>query len=142
MEFLVILLTLICYVAAVFLWWYHQTPLYLLTLVSGQVGSLASPLWTALYESSYRSNLSIFGTILGQPVYSLQVIAATWYYTLPALVVYFLYRSRWWFSGYFTALLTYGGFLFYHTILESIGLRSNIWNYTTQAALRLACRAH
>jgi hypothetical protein len=130
MGFLVFLLTLICYGLAIYLWWDQQKPIYVFALLSGHVGSLASPLWTLLYGVQYSADFSPLLHVLGSPLPFVVFLGAAWFYTLPALLVFYLYATRWWVSGYFAGLVTYGAFLFYHTILESVGLRLGIWFYT------------
>lgn len=133
MDVLVTLLAIALYGLAGFLWWYQQSPVYFLALLSGQIGALVSPLWGVLYNEAYHPNLAVLATLGGQPLYTLVFFGSSWFYSLPVLVVFFLYRSRWWFPGYFTALITYGVFVFYHTVLESIGIRAQLWRYPTDA---------
>jgi hypothetical protein len=66
-------------------------------------------------------------------------MGAGWFYTLPAMVVLYLYRYQLQmrFSGYLTGLVIYGAFLFYHLILETIGLRFQIWSYQSPATMPL-----
>lgn len=130
MDVLVGFLTLICYGLAVYLWWRYRTPVYLIALLSGHLAALASPLWSVLYGVVYRPDLAVFTTLLEQPLPRMLVVAAAWFYPLPALLVHFLYLSRWWFPGYLSGLLTFGAFLLYHLIMEMLGLRANIWSYT------------
>lgn len=137
MEAAVFLITLFYYGLAIFLWWDEETPIYLLALLSGHIGVLFSPLWPLLYDFTYRSDLIAIFSLLGHPLPATLFIAAAWYYSLPALIVLYLYSAHWWFSGYFTGIITYGVFLFYHTIFESIGLRSNFWLYTSTTPLPL-----
>lgn len=131
MEGFALLVAVVCYGLAGYLWWRLRTPVYLFTLVSGHVGALASPLWAILYNIVYRPDLESLATLFGRPLLRNQFIASSWYYTLPAMIVLFLYQSRWWFPGYFSGLLTYIVLLLYHLILETLGLRTNIWTYTT-----------
>lgn len=137
MEVVVFLITVFYYGLALFLWWDEQTPMYLIALVSGHIGALASLLWPVLYDVSYRSDFGALFTVLGQPLLGILFVGSAWFYTLPALVVLYLYAAHWWFSGYLTGLITYGVFLFYHTIFESIGLRSSVWVYTNPVPLPL-----
>ncbi|NJN66360.1 MAG: hypothetical protein HC884_06425 [Chloroflexaceae bacterium] len=135
MEAAISLLTVLCSGAALYLWWHQRTPIYLLALISGSIGSLVSPLWPLLYGSTYASGMTVFyelfGLTLSQPV----VMAASWFYPVPALVVLYLYRLRWWLPGYLPAIFTYLIFLFYHVLIEVVGLNLNIWSY--QASYRV-----
>jgi hypothetical protein len=58
------------------------------------------------------------------------LLGAGWYYTLPALIVFFLYSTRWWFPGTVTGVLTYLIFLLYHLLIETLGLRTQTWTYS------------
>jgi hypothetical protein len=137
MGFVVVLLTIVCYGLALFLWWSQQKPVFFLALLAGHVGALASPFWPLLYATSYRADMSVFLHMMDQPLPWLLFVASAWFYTLPALLVLYLYILQWWVAGYFTGLVTYGVFLFYHTVLESIGLRVGLWSYTNAIALPL-----
>lgn len=128
METTVTLLAIIWYGVALYLWWLRRTPIYLFTLLAGHIGSLASPLWSFLYHFHYSSDLTVLYTLFDLVWYQPVVIAAAWFYTIPVLVVFFLYGSHWWFSGYLTGLITYGSFFLYHLILEIIGGRLDIWS--------------
>lgn len=129
MELVALLVTLICYGLAAYLLWSEQTPIYLITLVSGHIGALASPLWALLYEVIYRSDMAVLGTIFGQPLLRDVLVASAWFYTLPALMVIYLFVSRWWFPGYMTGLLTFAIFMLYHLLIETLGLRTAAWYY-------------
>jgi len=137
MEVLAIVFSMVCYGLAIFFWWHYRKPVFLLALVSGQVGVLASPLWQMLYEGSYQPAMSVLIAWFGAPLYTTVFWAAAWFYPLPALVVLYLYYMHWWKPGYVVGIVTYAGFLFYHSILESIGLRSELWSYTNAVALPL-----
>lgn len=135
MEAAVTLLTVVCYGLALYLWWLRRTPLYLFTILAGHIGSLATPLWSLLYGVHYASDMSPLASLFSLTWYKPVVVAAAWYYTLPVLIVFFLYGSHWWFSGYLTGLITYGVFFVYHLVLEIIGLRLDIWAYATTRSL-------
>jgi hypothetical protein len=137
MQFLAILLTVLCYVAAGYLWWREQSWNYLVALVAGHLAALLDPLWQLLYGFSFAPELATFATLLGRPLPTTVLISSAWYYTLPGLAVLYLYRNRWWFSGYTTALLTFGIFLLYHLLMQSLGTRLEIWSFTRSDALPL-----
>jgi hypothetical protein len=135
MDFLAILLTLLCYGLAGYFWWQYKTPVYVVILLSGHVAALASPLWSLLYGVAYRSDLAIMTTLFDRPLFRTLFIASAWFYTLPALLVFYLYQTRWWFPGYITGLLTYAAFMLYHLLIEALGLRANLWSYSNTTAL-------
>lgn len=137
MEAIAVLVTLVCYGLAIYLWWSQKRPAFVVALLAGHLSALAAPLWSLLYDATYRPNLEPLFTLFDQPIPTAQFMAAAWFYPLPALIVLYLYSIHWWFAGYFTALLTYAAFLFYHTILESIGLRAGLWSYSGAPAMPL-----
>lgn len=129
MEFAATLLLIVCYGTGGYLAWAQRTPLYLFAILAGHVGALASPLWRVLYGISYRLDLPTVLTLLGQPIPLPVLIGAGWYYTLPAMIVIFLFVTRWWFPGTLTSGLTYLVFLGYHLLIETLGLRTQTWAY-------------
>lgn len=137
MEAAVVLLTLASYGLAGYLWWRDGTPIYACTLLSGHIAALVSPLWIVLYGVSYRSDLAVMSTMFAQPLLRPVFLASAWIYSLPALLVLYLYRSHWWSPGYLAGLLTYAIFLLYHLIIETLGLQMNVWSYSAVPALPL-----
>lgn len=129
MEVLVILLMIICYGLAGYLAWQQQTPIYLLALVSGHLSALVSPLWRTLYGLNYSLSLGTVQTLIGQPVPLPVLFGAGWFYPLPALAVFYLYMTRWWFPGYLSGALTFAVFWLYHLLIELLGLRASLWSY-------------
>jgi hypothetical protein len=129
MVFATALLLIICYGLAGYLGWLQRTPLYLFALAAGHLSALASPLWRTLYGIEYNPAFSSVETLLGQAVPLPVVLGAGWYYPLPALVVFYLASTRWWFPGALTGVLTYLIFLLYHLLIETIGLRTQAWGY-------------
>jgi hypothetical protein len=130
MLILATLLLIVCYGLAGYLGWMQRTPIYLITIVAGHLAATVSPLWRVLYAMTYSLDLGMVQTLLGQPVPLLVAIGSGWHYPLPALVVYYLYTARWWFPGALTGLLTLLVFLLYHLLIETIGLRTQIWVYS------------
>ncbi len=129
MELAATLLLIVCYGLGAYLAWAQRTPLYLFAILAGHIGALASPLWRVLYGVSYNLDLPTVQTLLGQPVPLPVLLGAGWYYTMPALVVFFLFTTRWWFPGALTGVLTYLIFLLYHLLIETLGLRTQTWAY-------------
>ncbi|MFP4441472.1 MAG: hypothetical protein ACLFVO_29945 [Chloroflexaceae bacterium] len=135
MEAVVVLVTLACYGLAGFLTWRYQTPLFVFILLSGHIGALGSPLWSYLYNVFYQSDLVVMTTLLDVPLFRMVFIASAWFYTLPSMIVFALYRAHWWFPNYLSVVLTYAVFLFYHLIIETLGLRLSLWYYATTVEL-------
>ncbi|NWF81516.1 MAG: hypothetical protein HXY37_15960 [Chloroflexi bacterium] len=129
MELVATLLLIGCYGAAAYLAWVAGTPIYLVALAAGHVSALASPLWRVLYGVNYNLDLATVQILLGQPVPLQVLLGAGWYYPLPALVVYYLYTTRWWFPNAITGVVTYMVFLLCYLLVESFGLRAQVWAY-------------
>jgi hypothetical protein len=129
MHVLGVLLTLLCYGVAVWLGMRERSWSYLLALIAGQLAALLDPLWQRLYGFAFDPGLGIARQILGGPLPTAVFWSSAWFYTLPALVVLYLYRHRWWFSSYTAALLTYGVFLLYHLLIQSLGRASGVWRF-------------
>lgn len=137
MEAAIILLTIGAYGLAAYLWWAERTPNYLVALLAGHLGSLPSPLWQHLYNFSYNSRFQpVLLTLAGNPLPQIIFIAA-WTMMIPPLLVFWIYRHRWWFPGYLTGLITYVLFVIYHFLVESIGLRAGWWSYQQPVPLPL-----
>lgn len=124
---LAILVTIVCYALAGFLWYQQRAPIYLLCLISGHLAAFASPLWNLLYGVQFSPNLETIQALMGETVPTAVLIASAWYYPLPAALVLFLFTTRWWFPGYLSAIITFLIFLLYHLLIETVGLRSNMW---------------
>lgn len=129
MELATVLLLILCYGLAVYLAWIEGAPVYLVTLAAGHASALASPLWRVLYGISYNLDLTVIQTLLGQPVPLPVLLGAGWYYPLPALIVYYLYTTRWWFPNAITGVVTAMIFLLFYLLVESLGLRTQVWAY-------------
>jgi hypothetical protein len=129
MQTAAVLLLIICYGAAGFLAWRQRTPIFLLAIVAGHLGALASPLWRLLYGANSGMSLGAAQVALTQGAPTQIILAAGWHYTLPAALVLYLYMIRWWFPGIITGILTYMVFLLYHMLIELVGLRANLWSY-------------
>jgi hypothetical protein len=129
LEIASILLLLICYAAAGYLAWQQRSAIYLLGLLAGHISVLLSPLWRLLYGVNYGVSLESVRDALSQPAPLSLLLAAGWHYPLPALVVLYLYLTRWWFPGGLTGLLTFVIFLLYHLLIELVGLRASLWSY-------------
>ncbi|HEU4325081.1 MAG TPA: hypothetical protein VFS21_18215 [Roseiflexaceae bacterium] len=137
MEAAIILLTIGAYGLAAYLWWVERTPNYLVALLAGHLGSLPSPLWQHLYNFSYNSRFQpVLLTLADNPLPQIIFIAA-WTMMIPPLLVFWIYRHRWWFPGYLTGLVTYVLFVIYHFLVESIGARAGWWAYEQPVPLPL-----
>jgi hypothetical protein len=140
MQVGVIFASVIVYALAIFLWWRERAPNYFVALLAGHLAVLLSPFWQALYVFSYSKDFPILyriGSVGGiQALARLQafglprpVFLGAWSIMLAPLLIFFLYRHRWWFPGYLTSLLTFILFVLYHFLVETIGLRQGWWSY-------------
>jgi hypothetical protein len=134
MQLGIILLTVGAYGLAFFLWWREYSPNYLIAILAGHLGSLLSPLWQSLYGFSYSNQFSPLYTLLGHPLPRVIFLSA-WTIMLPSLLIFYLFRHRWWFSGYITCIMTFVLFVLYHLLIELIGISRGWWCYTGQATL-------
>ncbi|MBK9943632.1 MAG: hypothetical protein IPP13_18655 [Kouleothrix sp.] len=148
MDVFVILLSLVVYGLAIFLWVRERTPNYAIAMLGAHLAALVSPFWQALYGFSYDERLrSLYRlgiderlqSLIQLPQYTLPraVFLGAWAGVLPALLVFYLFRHRWWFPGYVTSLLTFSLFVVYHLMLELIVLRQGLMRYTVDALLPL-----
>jgi hypothetical protein len=125
------------YGLAGYLWWREHSPNYVMALVAGNLMSLLSPLWQSLYGFSYNSQLPALFALFGQPL-PRTIFLAAWTIMLPPLVIFYLYRHNWWFSGYTTGLLTFALFVVYFLVIELTGVRAGWWCYSGRTALPLS----
>jgi len=128
------LLTIGVYGLAIYLWWREHSPNYVIALIAGNLISLLSPLWQSLYGFSYDSRLPAMFTLLGHPL-PRTIFLAAWTIMLPPLAIYYLFRHRWWLSGYTTGLLTFALFIVYFLVVEMSGVRAGWWCYNGQTTL-------
>jgi hypothetical protein len=140
MQVGVIFVSIAVYALAIFLWWREHAPNYFVALLGGHLAALLSPFWQALYVFSYNESFPILyrlGSIGGIQAFTrLQayglprpVFLGAWAIMLAPLLIFYLYRHRWWFPGYLTSLLTFILFVLYHLLIETIGLRQGWWSY-------------
>jgi hypothetical protein len=141
MEVGVIFASIIAYALAIYLWWRERTPNYLVALLGSHLAVLLSPFWQALYVFSYADSFPlVFRTGSGGRLLALArlqsyalprpVFLGAWAIMLAPLIIFYLYRHRWWFPGYLTSLLTFILFVLYHLLMETIGLRQGWWRYS------------
>jgi len=140
MQVGVIFASVLVYALAIFLWWRERTPNYFVALLAGHLAVLLSPFWQALYVFRYNTDFPIMfhiGSVGGiralarLQAYGLPrpVFLGAWAIMLAPLMIFYLYRHRWWFPGYLTSLLTYILFVLYHMLIETIGMRQGWWSY-------------
>jgi hypothetical protein len=134
MQLGVILLTIGAYGLAIYLWWREHSPNYVVALIAGNLMALLSPLWQSLYGFAYNSQLPTLFMLVGHAL-PRTVFLATWTIMLPPLVIFYLFRHRWWVSGYTTGLLTFALFVVYFLVIEMSGVRAGWWCYSGRTTL-------
>lgn len=139
MEFSIIILTLAVYGLAGYLWYREHSVNYLIALAAGQLGTLFAPLWQLLYRYEYNQSFAPLFTLFGQDLPRV-VFFGGWITVLPALVIFFFYRARWWFPGYMSGLLTFVLFVVYHLLIEVMGVRLRLWGYNESLTLPFGLR--
>ncbi|KPV52681.1 hypothetical protein SE17_14020 [Kouleothrix aurantiaca] len=148
MEVGVVLLTVFVYGLAIFLWVREGSPNYVVGLLGGHLATLLSPFWQALYGFSYDPTMAaIYRLSIDERLQSLTrlqeyalprpVFIGGWLNVLPALLVFYLYRHRWWFPGYVTNVLTFTLFVVYYMLIEVIIQRQNWLLYHNSVLLPL-----
>lgn len=146
MEVGIVLLTLCAYGAAIFLWVRERTPNYLVAMLGGHLAVLISPLWQALYHFAYNDRFATLYRLGGanQALSQLQlytlprpIFLLGWAIVLPALIVFYLFRHRWWFPGYVTSLLTFVLFVLFYLLIETLALRQGWLRYSGEVDLPL-----
>ncbi|MEN9934860.1 MAG: hypothetical protein RLZZ387_1439 [Chloroflexota bacterium] len=141
MELGVVLFTVGAYGLALYVGWQTRAANFVVALLGGHLAVLASPLWQMLYGFSYDPALSTMYTWVRSDDVSHSlpwpVFIGGWIMILPAVVIFYLYRRRWWFSGYLTGLLTLGLFVLYHLLVETLGIRAGWWRYAADTSLPL-----
>jgi hypothetical protein len=140
MEVGVFLIAIVAYGLAIYLWWREHVPNYFVALLGGHLAVLLSPVWQALYGFTYNENFAVFYRIgAGSQLQALArlqayalprpVFLGAWMIMLAPVLVFYLFRHRWWFPGYLSSLLTFVLFVLYHLLLETIGIRQGWWSY-------------
>lgn len=148
MEVGVVLLTVFVYGLAIFLWVREGSPNYVVALLGGHLATLLSPFWQALYGFSYDPTMAaIYRLSIDERLQSLTrlqeyalprpVFLGGWLNILPALLVFYLYRHRWWFPGYVTNVLTFTLFVVYYMLVEVIVQRQGWLLYHNSVLLPL-----
>lgn len=148
MEIGAVLLTIVVYGLAIFLWVREHAPNYLVALLGAHLAALLSPFWQALYGFSYDPTMpALYRLGIDERLQSLTrlqeyalprpVFLGAWVGLLPALLVFYLYRHRWWFPGYLTSILTFTLFVVYHVLVEVIAQRQGWMLYHGSVLLPL-----
>ena len=131
MPTLIILITIVFYGAALYLWLQQRSYRYTIALIGGHLTVLLEPVWQRLYNYVYGISTSIILWEHQIPMY--MVVGASWIITAPALGLFFAQRQRWWPRHYAAGILAYIGLCFYHLLVLSIGRSARLWQFTEQA---------
>ncbi len=133
MPTLLILITVMLYGAALLLWVRFRTYRYLVVLLAGHLTMVSDPIWQRLYDFGYPAGSSGM-TLWGRTVPLFMVLSASWLATLPAMVMYFGQRQRWWPRHYLSGVVAFVALLLYHIILQGLARRLNLWDYSSTAS--------
>jgi hypothetical protein len=121
---LLVLVSLLVYVAALALLWRERSLRYLLLLFAGHIAMLLTPLWQRVYQITpvAESGLRLFGRFAVP--WSLLLVGGS-LLAAPPLLFYYGLRHKWWPRHYFAIWLGYAIFIIYFLLIESLLARSN-----------------
>jgi len=94
---------------------------------------LFDPIWQRLYGFTYASGASGM-TLWGRTVPLFMILSASWLAALPAMVMYFGQRQRWWPRHYLSGVVAFVALILYHIIVQGIARRANLWDYSAASA--------
>ncbi|KAB8141910.1 hypothetical protein F8S13_17415 [Chloroflexia bacterium SDU3-3] len=134
MQLVITILTVVLFALSVYLWWREHSPMYCIALFAGMFGTLASPLWQLLYRFSYDPALGRAVAYLGFGVPGV-VVMGGWLLVLPALLIFYLTRVGWWFSGYLSGWLAFVLFVVFHMLIEVFGTKAMWFSYDSAVYL-------
>jgi hypothetical protein len=120
MSAVLVLLTLLAYMLAAFLFHRERTLRYFLMLLAGHIAMLMTPLWERLYQLQILAGpggISLFG--LASVSWTL-VLGGGTLLVLPPLLFYYGLRHRWWPFHYAILWAAYVIFALYFLLLEWI----------------------
>ncbi len=132
MPTLMILITIILYGAALYLWVRQRSYRYTVVLAGGHLMALLEPLWQRLYYYSYTPSSSDL-TLMGKAVPLYIVLSMSWLFALPALALFFAQRQRWWPRHYLAGLAAFVSLVLYHVIIQGLARLTDLWKYTLDA---------
>lgn len=118
-----VLVTVICYLLALFLLWRERSLRYLLMLFAGHMVMLLLPIWQRVYQirPMEAAGLELLGRFtIPWPL----LIGAGPLLALPPLVFYYGLRHRWWPRHYLAIWLAYVAFVMYFLFIEALLVRS------------------
>lgn len=133
MTTFMILVTIVAYCAAVFMLVRYRSYRYLVALLAGHFVVLLDPLWQRLYGLSYPAGSGI--SLWNRTVPMFMVLSYSWMAILPALLLYFGHKQRWWRRDYITGLIAFCALVLYHMILQGIGSRAGLWTFANTSSV-------
>lgn len=134
MVALLALLTLAAYAAAAFFLWADRSVRPLLLLVAGSIATLSQPLWSRLLGAppDVPGDIVRVGTTYALPFWTF--VGGGVLLALPALVIGYGLRHRWWGQHYAAAWGFFIAFVLYFMIIIALEAR---WNVALFARPRL-----
>ncbi|GIV95775.1 MAG: hypothetical protein KatS3mg057_0432 [Herpetosiphonaceae bacterium] len=134
---LILVITILLYLGAAYTWFQEGWYRFFLVLLVSHLTALFDPLWQRLYAYSYEPPVTEVLTIFDRPLPVFILIGAAWFYSFPALVLFYFYRRRWWPRHYITGVIAFMSMLLYHLIGQGLALRSEIWSFDQVGMLPL-----
>ena len=120
MQTFFIILTLAFYLLAGFMIYQQRSYRYLIVLALGHLTALFDPLWQRLFAYTWDGNLSTVAEVGRFPIPTFFFLMSSWFYALPALVLFYIYRRGWWPRHYFTGIVAYMSMLLYHLLIQGL----------------------
>lgn len=118
-----LIITLVFYAAAGWLWWQQRNPLYILALLASQLSTWLDPVWRLLYTLQTVPGLGSLIAALATPFDPIRSLPAAWPDPLPALIIVGLYLYRWWTPGLGSGLFTFVVFVSFQLLISILNLR-------------------
>ena len=114
------------YAAAIYLYWADRSLRPLLLLIAGSIATLSQPLWGRLFASPATVPGSVLrvGTSFTIPFWTL--LGGGVVLAIPALVVIYGLRHRWWSQHYAAAWTFFLVFVFFFLLFDRLETRSRI----------------
>lgn len=123
---LLVVLTLVAYMIAAYVYWSDKSVRPLLLLLAGSIATLAQPLWGRLLGTppAMPGNLIRVGTIFQLPFWTL--LGGGVLLALPAMLIAYGLRHRWWSQHYAAAWTFFIAFVLYFLIELAFETRAQV----------------
>lgn len=125
MSALLLIVTVLVYVAALVLLWRERSLRYLLMLLAGHLAMLLTPIWQRIYAITTVGGMSL-AQLGGLELSPSVIIGGGTLLALPPLVFYYGLRHRWWSRHYASIWIGYVVFAIYFLVSEQLLASSGI----------------